>query len=287
VIHVHVGFGEWMSPLLKWSLKRADALIAVSEFVAGTLVASGHDRSRIHVVLNAIDPEHWHSGTDREAARRELGLPPDAPVVITVCRLFPAKGPAELLQALPRLREQYPELRLVVVGHELVAGYQAELEELAHKLGVRQGVVFTGRRTDVERMLAAADVFAMPSFGEPFGLVFLEAMAMSLPVVALDVGGAPEIIEEGVSGFLTSPGDRDGLVERLLVLIGDPAFRGRLGAAGRRRVESHFTTARMAADTAAVYERLTRRPAGDSNKEGSGHGGVLGGRAARVPSEHR
>ena len=106
-------------------------------------------------------------------------------------------------------------------------------------------------------MMAAADIFAMPSLGEPFGLVFLEAMAMQLPVVALDSGGAPEVVDDGVTGLLVEPGDTDGLTRRLLALLEDPERRQQMGAAGRQRVEALFTTPRMAADTATVYRRLT------------------------------
>ena len=145
----------------------------------------------------------------------------------------------------------------MIVGEEMAAGYRQHLEDLARELGVADGVVFTGQRSDVPRLMAAADVFAMPSLGEPFGLVFLEAMAMQLPVVALDSGGAPEVVEDGVTGFLVEPGDMDGLTSKLLALLEDPKRRQRMGAAGRQRVEAHFTTPRMAADTARVYRRLT------------------------------
>jgi glycosyltransferase involved in cell wall biosynthesis len=265
IIHAHVGYGDWMSPLLKWSLKRADALIVVSDFVGYTLVVSGHPSAKIHVVLNAIDPTDWIPGRGRDEARRELGLPPDVPVILTVCRLFPAKGPGELVSALPAIRKQYPDIRLLIVGQELVAGFQKQLEELARDLGVADNVIFTGRRSDVAKLMAAADIYAMPSLGEPFGLVFLEAMAMELPVVALDSGGAPEVVEDGTTGLLSKPGDGAALTEHLLSLLGDPERRRLMGINGRRRVLDYFTLARMAQDTANVYEQLTSRRTVASN----------------------
>jgi glycosyltransferase involved in cell wall biosynthesis len=105
--------------------------------------------------------------------------------------------------------------------------------------------------------MAAADLFAMPSLGEPFGLVYLEAMAMGLPVVALDSGGTPEVVEHGVTGLLSQPGDASQLTTNLLTLLADPERRKNMGDAGRRRVEAYFATPRMAADTSAVYQRLT------------------------------
>ena len=117
--------------------------------------------------------------------------------------------------------------------------------------------------------MAAADIYAMPSLGEPFGLVFLEAMAMELPVVALESGGAPEVVEQSTTGLLSRPGDRAGLVDNLLSLLGDPSRRRRMGINGRERVQEHFTTSRMAKDTALVYEQLkSRRPMASNTLRG-------------------
>lgn len=255
-VHVHVGYGEWMSKLLRWSLRHADALVAISEFVAQSLVSSGHDSTKTYVVLNAIDPAVWEAGVDREAARRELGLPRKAPVVLTVCRLFPEKGPGTLLRVVAEVRKVVPDTMLVVVGEDVTPGqgYSRELRRLACELGMDNHVVFAGRRRDVARMMAAADVFAMPSLEEPFGLVFLEAMAMGLPVIALASGGVPEVIEHARSGLLSPPGDLADLVENTLALISDPERRRRMGEHGRRLVEARFAIEHMARDTATIYQ---------------------------------
>jgi glycosyltransferase involved in cell wall biosynthesis len=256
IVHVHNGYGEWMSPLLRWALKRADALIAISAFVRSTLVASGHDEARIRVVHNGINVTDWTPGTHRSECREELGIPADAPVVVTVCRLFAGKGPAELIRALGTVLRKQPETRLVIVGEEMVDGYGRYLQDLAAELDVRSHVIFAGRRSDIERIMAAADVFAMPSLEEPFGLVFLEAMAMGLPVVALRSGGAPEVVKDGETGLLAEPGDLEMLQDHLVSLLERPALRSNLGSRGRREAELHFTTRRMAQDTEAVYQWL-------------------------------
>jgi len=108
----------------------------------------------------------------------------------------------------------------------------------------------------VPRLLAASDVFAMPSFEEPFGLVYAEAMAMKRPVVALDNGGTPEVVDHGKSGLLSSPDDLPALAANLLTLLRDPALRARMGEYGRKQVELRFSPDRMARDMAAVYDRL-------------------------------
>jgi glycosyltransferase involved in cell wall biosynthesis len=260
LIHVHVGFGEWMSPLLRWSLRRADALVAISDFVRHTLITTGHNEARTHVVLNGIDPAAWRPGEGREEVRREFGISDDAPVVITVCRLFPAKGPDQLIRSMPALRRQHPAVTLLVVGGEMYFGYRQYLAELARELGVEDCVRFTGHRLDVPKLMAAADIFALHSAEEPFGLVYLEAMAMQLPVVALNTGGTPEVVMDGVTGLLSDRGDPDRFAGNLMTLLRDPLRRERMGQAGRRRVESCFSTRRMAADVENVYRRLTTAP---------------------------
>jgi glycosyltransferase involved in cell wall biosynthesis len=256
IVHVHVGYGEWMSRILKWSLRRADALVAVSSFVAQTLVDSGHRPERIHVVLNAIDTGRWNPGTGRDEIRREFGIGADAPVVLTVCRLFEAKGARQLIEALPAIRAHHPDVRLLIVGSEMQHGFKKELEDLARDLGLGDNVTFTGQRRDVPELMAAADVYAMPSQWEPFGLVFAEAMAMRLPVIALDNGGTPEVVTHGVTGLLSPLGDQQALASNLCTLLCDPERRAAMGDRGRARVVDHFPLTRMARDIEHVYTAL-------------------------------
>jgi glycosyltransferase involved in cell wall biosynthesis len=259
VVHVHVAYGEWMSPLLKWSLRRSDTLIAISDFVRDSLIENGHDPERIYVVHNGIDLHRWNEAGDGGNIREEFGVSADAPALLTVCRLFPAKGPADLIRVLPEIAAEHQDVRLFIVGQEMVHGYLSELVALAKALGVAANVVFTGRRDDVPAFMAMADVFAMPSIGEPFGLVFLEAMAMALPVVALRSGGAPEVVEHGVTGWLSEPGDLEALRDHLLSLLRSPGEQCAMGSRGRRRLEDEFTSARMARDVEEVYGCLLSR----------------------------
>jgi glycosyltransferase involved in cell wall biosynthesis len=121
---------------------------------------------------------------------------------------------------------------------------------------VASNVIFTGGRRDVARVMAACDVFTLPSFEEPFGLVFLEAMAMARPVVAIDNGGAPEVVEHGRSGLLAPPWDIQALASNITALLRDPELRARLGNYGRSRVLDYFTAERMARDAAQAYEAV-------------------------------
>lgn len=257
MIHAHVAFdASWMSSMLQRSMQRADALVAISDYVAVSLRESGHRADRIHVVKNATDIERWTPGIDREARRAELACTAEDVLIITVARLFPAKGPAELIRAVAEVRAAGRRARLVIVGHEMIPGYAAELQRLVTELGLDDHVVFTGRRGDVAALMAAADIFAMPSMFEPFGLVYLEAMAMQRPVVALDNGGTPEVVDHGVTGLLSPAHDIAAFATNLLTLIDDAELRATMGRAGRVLVEHHFTRQRLAADMGRLYRRL-------------------------------
>lgn len=257
VVHCNVGYGEWMARPLKWALRRADALVAVSSFVAGTLLDGGQRPERVHVVLNAIPVDDWVPQRDRDAARREFGVTDNAPMVLSVCRLMPQKGPEQLIRACAAIQRHVPGLRLVIAGVDGSAGdYRAVLEATIAELDVGDMVTLAGWRDDVPRLMAAADVYAMPSTMEPFGLVYCEAMAMTLPVVALDDGGTPEVVVDGETGLLSALGDLDGLIANLSKVLLDPDFRTTLGRAGRRHVLDHFTTERFGHDVAALYDQL-------------------------------
>ena len=259
VVHIHVQYSTWMGRVLRRAIRDADARIAVSQFVADS-VTSGGVAGPTYVARNAIDPERWTPGDGRQDVRHELGIAESALVVITVCRLFEEKGVARLIRAFAASRDAVADARLLVVGHDPSGGeYLAHLQDLADERGVGDAVTFTGRRPDVARLMAASDIFAMPSFEEPFGLVYAEAMAMQLPVVALDNGGTKEVVEHGTQGLLSAPGDEVGLAGHLRTLLTEPELRARMGLAGRRHVEQHFRIERMASDAAAALRLVASR----------------------------
>lgn len=258
LIHAHVNHDDWMGRGVNWAFGRADAIVGVSNHTASTFVGAGFRPNRVHAVLNAIDVSRWDPSIDRGPGRTSLQVPNGAPLIVSIARLFRGKGHFELLSALAIVKREHPNVRLAIVGSDYPAdsGTTRMLMEHASELGVEENVVFTGQRSDIASLLAACDIFSLPSFEEPFGLVFAEAMAMKRPVVALTNGGTPEVVEHGKSGLLSPPGDIEALAANLGRLLADPQLRIRLGDNGRFRVEQNFTPQRMAKDFAALYARL-------------------------------
>jgi|HubBroStandDraft_1064217.scaffolds.fasta_scaffold04194_4 glycosyltransferase involved in cell wall biosynthesis len=260
IVHVHVAWSERYSAPAKWAVRRADGVFAISDFVTNTVVSTGTPRHRVHTILNGIDLSRWTPGIDGSGIRREFKIPPNAPLLATVSRLFGAKGHWDVLHALPRVCEAVPDVRWLIVGTDAVevhgGSLTAELKVRANQLGLGDRIVFAGQRSDIPKVMAACDVFTMPSLLEPFGLVFLEAMAMERPVLAVDDGGTPEVVEHGRCGLLTPPGDVDAIAESLVTLLRDPQLRARMGAYGRARVLAGFTAQRMARDAGQAYEAV-------------------------------
>jgi len=262
VIHLHVGVNpDWMLPLTTWAMRHADALIGVSDFIRQTAIEAGFRPERCFSVLNAIDVSLWHPEADGTPIRREFDLDSDAIVVTIISRVYLWKGHRELLQALAQLPSDL-NWHLLLVGeddlraHPGHTSFIAELHELVIELGIEDRVVFTGFRRDVELIMAATDVFAMPSFEEPFGMVYLEANAMLVPVVALDSGGVGQVVDDDRTGLLCGPQDIEALAANLGRLIADRELREEMGQRGRERIFAAFLPERIARDAGRVYDQI-------------------------------
>jgi glycosyltransferase involved in cell wall biosynthesis len=260
VVHVHVAWSNGYSAAAKWGVRSADAVFSISRFVTRTIVATGTPSRRIYTILNCIDPSGWNLDIDGGRVRREFSIPSGAPLLASVSRLFAQKGQRDLLKAFARVSQVVPNVWLLIVGADALevhgGSFTEELKVLARELGVTQRVVFTGERADVPEIMAACDVFSMPSFEEPFGLVFLEAMAMQRPVAAVDNGGTPEVVEHGRSGLLAPARDVEALAANIVTLLKDEGLRARMGAYGRARVLEYFNAHRMARDAREAYETI-------------------------------
>ena len=200
-----------------------------------------------------VDTTRFRPGIDGSPVRADAAIRADAPVVALIARFQDVKG-HEVFQAMARrIAAALPEARFIVAGENVHGqaaddAYKARILD-AHRADpvLRARLSYLGFRTDVERVIAAADVVVCSSHFESVGMVNVEAMACGVPVVSTRRGGPSEIIAEGETGFLVDAGDDAALAQRALQLLHDPALRRRMGAAGRARVEKNYSAEAMAA----------------------------------------
>lgn len=226
--------------------------IAISDSLRQFQIAiEGASPARVTTIHYGLDVNPVPSGDGaREMTRRELGLPLQAPVVGSVCRLVAQKGISDGLRAFWQIAQQVPDAHYVIVGD---GPLRSTLAAEADGYGLQARVHFLGWRDDARALMAAFDVLLSPSHWEGFGLVLLEAMAARVPVIATRVSAIPEIVRDGETGYLTAPADVQALSQALLKLLSDPTAVHQMGAAGRDRLETAFSAARMIDQTLAVY----------------------------------
>jgi glycosyltransferase involved in cell wall biosynthesis len=170
-----------------------------------------------------------------------------------VARLDPQKGLGDLLEAAARV----PDASFVVAGD---GPDRERLGETARSLGLHDRVCFLGHRDDVPDLLRSCDVFVLPSLYEGFPLSVLEAMAAGKPVIATAVGGTPEAVSDGETGFLVPPGDPSALAAAIRAVLSDPVLARRLGSAGRERACRTFSAAEMVRHVVRLYEDILKAP---------------------------
>jgi glycosyltransferase involved in cell wall biosynthesis len=233
---------EPLSVLRRRALRHANLILAPSHSTAEQVIQQQRvEAQRVRVLPWALDPqfEAILKASTQTAAPRQF---PAGRVVLTVGRLLASeryKGMDTLITALPRLLTRWPELQLVVAGQ---GDDQPWLEELAEQNGVNRHVHFLSGLSyrGLAACYNACEIFALPSAGEGFGLVYLEAMACGKPVIGGAHGGAPEVVEDGVTGYLVQHGDPGQLATSIETLLADPALAREMGTRGRERVKNEF-----------------------------------------------
>jgi glycosyltransferase involved in cell wall biosynthesis len=254
---VQVGAYEPPNRSAYWQLRGlargVDRYLAVSREIAGELIDRlGWPAAKVEVVYNAVDVERVVAEAS-PGLREQLGGSETRPLVITPARLDDQKGHDTLLEAVAEV----PEAMFVLAGE---GPRRAELEARASQLGVGERVRFLGRREDVPRLLAACDVFCLPSLYEGSSLAVLEAMAAGIPVVSSAIGGTEELIEDGAGGLLVPPGDAPALAAALRRVLGDADLRRELAAKARERVDQGLTREQNAEHVTSVYGALLGAP---------------------------
>ena len=232
--------GSQRARLFNFAARLAGRVVCVSKDAAALTVRSGLPANLVTTIWNGIDTQKFPFC--------ELCISGPA---IVVARLAEGKNIDALIRAAALVRQRIPEFHLRIVGD---GSCRAELQALAAELGITEHVAFTGEAANVAEQLQQASMFVLPSLSEGISLSLLEAMATGLPVVATSVGGNVEVVQDGETGFLAPAGEPAKLAEAMLRLATDGELARRMGAAGRRRVESTFDVRAMV----RAYEQLYR-----------------------------
>jgi len=255
VAHCHDLLGTgWLDRMLLIAQRiLMDRIIAVSGSVRDRFLHGGASPDQIRVIENGIDPARFEPGSS-PLSRADFSVP-EAHTVIGVIGMFdPVKGHVHLFEALRRLQARgLTELSCLVAGEGRL---EADLKEYASAAGIEPMVRFLGYRRDIAGLLGLMDMVVMPSLRESFGLVALEAMAMEVPVIASRIGGLQEVVEHERTGVLVAPGDAVALADAIQRLTQDPGMRKKMGEAGRRRVENHFSILSTIRNTENLYLEL-------------------------------
>jgi glycosyltransferase involved in cell wall biosynthesis len=255
---------------LKYRLMHADAFIGPSETIYRELQAAGYPRSRIHYIPNGVPIPPPADAMRKQSARAALAAlhlflqslagtgPQGSRPILAVYtgRLHPAKGLAELLRAWERIRLWRPEAQLCLAGE---GPMRAELESQIGERKLAGRVHLLGPFDSVEDLLAAADVFILPSYEEGMSLSLLEAMAAGLPIVATDIPGNRSLIRDGQEGLLTPPGNVEALTAAILRLLSQPSLAEQLGRAARQRAETEFSLDRCLQQHQALWDSLLQK----------------------------
>ncbi len=235
--------------------RSATQVIGISNAVAQHVPCHG----KTTVILNGIETARFHDDIKGDSFRHNYDIPIDAPVVGMVGRLRPWKGQEVFLRGAALLLVSRPDTRFLIVGgdpFQVDDNYGKRLVQITQELELAESIIFTGQIEDVRPALAAMDVYVHPGQPEPFGLVNIEAMAMAKPVVAFAHGALPEIVVNGETGHLVSPGDKRGMVQAIDMLLDEPQLAAEMGRAGRARVEQHFTIQQTVRGIEQVYEHI-------------------------------
>lgn len=233
----------------------ADRVICLSPAAAALARRHGFAGARMEILPNGIELERFGAAPaeTRTQVRRSLQIAETAPLLICVAVLRRAKGIDRLVAAMSEVRRHLPAAELLIVGD----GEEREaLEAQVAGAGLGGALRLLGARTDVPELMAAADVFVLPTLVDTQPTVIMEAMASRLPVIASDTGGVPDMITHGADGLLTAPGDVEALAACIVRLLSEPELARAIAGAGRRRAEAEFSIDIQCQKLAAIYRAV-------------------------------
>jgi N-acetyl-alpha-D-glucosaminyl L-malate synthase BshA len=250
-----VGADRSYLPITRFSIEQSDGVTAVSSYLREATYATFNVRNEIEVIYNFVNCDLHRPGASSRL--REQYAPGGEKVLIHLSNFRKVKRPTDVVEIFALVAPEIPSVLLMVGdGPERSAA-----EWLARRHGVESRVHFLGKRDNIEELMATSDLLLLPSENESFGLVALEAMACEVPVVVSRVGGLPEVVTEGVDGFLVEPGDIRGMADRARMILSDEERRREMGVRARATAVDRFCTTRIIPQYERFYERVLGRTA--------------------------
>lgn len=245
-----VGADRGYLPITRYGLQQSDGVTAVSKFLKRATIET-FDFDDIEVIPNFICPNHYRRDED-SPLKKELA-PNGEKILCHVSNFRPVKRPLDCIEIAAKVIEQEPNVKLIMVGD---GPERSAAAHRASQLNIKDKVIFVGKRANIADYLAITDVFLLPSEEESFGLAALEAQACEAPVVATRVGGVPEVVTDGETGYLSDIGDVEKMSNDTLKLLGDEELERKFGAAGRAQAIARYDAETIISQYIAFYEKI-------------------------------
>lgn len=245
------------NPESRWAVslkyRLFDRVVAISEGIGRVLLSEGLPAEKLYCVRSAVDARPFQQSRDKAWFRAEFKLPEGSRVIGIVAQLIPRKGHRFLLQAMPELRRQFPQLHLIVFGK---GSAEADIREVIRSLELESCVHLAGFRDDLPRILPCLDLLVHPALMEGLGVSLLQAASAGVPIVAARAGGIPEAVRDGLNGLLVPPGNVEALGQAVARVLGDTELAQRLGEAGQELIAREFSVDGMVEGNLRIYREL-------------------------------
>ncbi|GMR17648.1 MAG: glycosyltransferase family 4 protein [Gammaproteobacteria bacterium] len=228
-------------------------IITISEGIKKVLISEGVAPNRIQCIHSAVDTEKYKPAPDRNSLGPDFGFDKNTKLVAVIAQLIARKGHRYLIDAIPDILSKVPEARFVFFGKGPI---EPDLRKHCDKQGISTKVCFAGFRDNLDQLLPHLDLIVHPADMEGLGVSLLQAAACGVPIIGTPVGGIPEIVRDGVNGYLVPPGDVEVIASRVIEILGDQSRLSRMGKAGRELVKKEFSISNMIDTNFNVYNQM-------------------------------
>ena len=237
----------------RWKYRLYDRVITISEGIRQVLLAEGVDPRRLVCVRSAVSADGYSQHCNETRFRQLFGFVGNETVLAVIAQLIPRKGHRYLLQVLPALLGEFPEMRVIFFGQGIL---EEKLRRQVREQGLDDRVTLAGFRTDLPQILPCLDLVVHPALMEGLGIALLQAAGAGVPIVAVNAGGMPEVVRDGVNGLLVPPGDSAALAAAIRRLLSNRPLMQQMGQAGAALIESEFSIDCMVEGNLQVYREL-------------------------------